>query len=87
MSVYVDNPIYNYGRMKMCHLIADTHEELLNMVDLIGVDRKWIQYPGEDKEHFDICKSKRLLAIQNGAIPIASKELIKLIQAKRANRL
>ena len=75
MSVFVDKPIWSYGRMKMCHMIADSEEELHTMADIIGVERKHYQsearYP-----HYDISKSKRELAIQNGAIEITSKELI-----------
>ena len=56
--------------MYMCHLYADTHEELMAMVAKIGVNPKWIQYEGDPvKEHFDIAKGKRELAIKNGAIP------------------
>jgi hypothetical protein len=70
--VYVDDYFAPFGRMKMCHMIADTTEELLSMVDKIGVQRKWIQYPGQPKrEHFDVCTSKRELAIKAGAIPIS----------------
>lgn len=43
MSVYVDDVENGFGRMKMCHLWADTLPELLEMVDRIGVQRKWIQ--------------------------------------------
>lgn len=74
MTVYVDNmhesKLGNYGRMKMSHMIADTTEELLAMADKIGVQRKWLQYPGTYKEHFDIAKSKRDLAVAAGAIEI-----------------
>lgn len=80
MTVYVDSPIWSLGRMKMCHMMADTREELFEMVDKIGVARKHFQntkYP-----HFDICKSKRELAIQHGAIPVSGKELIKLFRDK-----
>lgn len=61
----------------MCHLWADTEEELLDMVDKIGVQRKWIQgHPtlsfGKHKDaswvHFDISLGKKALAIQHGAI-------------------
>lgn len=74
MAVYVDDmyryPIGEYRGMKMSHLTADTTEELLAMVDTIGVQRKWIQYPGTWKEHFDIAFSKRKLAVEAGAIEI-----------------
>lgn len=71
MSVYVDPPIHPFGRMIMCHMTADTTEELLAMADKIGVNRKWIQYPGHPyKEHFDIAKSKRALAVKHGAIEL-----------------
>lgn len=70
--------IYDYnalfGRMKMCHMVADTTEELLKMADVIGVARKWIQYPGTYNEHFDICLSKKQLALFNGAQEISARE-------------
>ncbi len=77
MSVYVDDVEHRFGNMIMCHLWADTLEELLDMVDKIGVQRKWIQGHkelsfGKHKNaswvHFDIAKSKRNLAIKSGAI-------------------
>lgn len=77
MTVYVDGQRNNYGRMKMCHMVADTKEELLEMVDKIGVNRKWIQKENTPYEHFDISLGKRKLAIENGAVAVSSKELIK----------
>jgi hypothetical protein len=78
MSVYVDN-FYEtgvtYRGMKMCHMIADTRDELLEMVDKIGVQRKWIQDYDTPREHFDICFLKRAKAIKLGAIPINMREL------------
>ena len=73
--VYVDNASIPFGRMKMSHMIADTTEELLAMADILGVKLRWLQYARTSKEHFDICASKRLLAILAGAIPITSREL------------
>ena len=78
MSVYVDDMEAPFGQMLMCHMVADTTQELLDMVDKIGVQRKWIQYPGTNKEHFDIAKSKRKLAILNGAIEVSMRELCKI---------
>lgn len=61
--------------MKMCHMIADTRKELLSMVDKIKVQRKWIQSYGTASEHFDICFSKRVLAVKYGAKEINMREL------------
>lgn len=66
MAVYVDDMRASYGRMKMCHMLADSVEELLVMADKIGVDRKWFQ--ALSHPHFDIALSKRALAVQHGAI-------------------
>jgi len=77
MAVYVDPAQHPFGRMIMCHMWADSEEELLTMADRIGVARKWIQgHPtlsfGEHRTaswvHFDIAKSKRALAVAAGAI-------------------
>ncbi len=61
--------------MKMCHMVADTTEELLQMVDKIGVSRRWIQAAGTHHEHFDICLSKKALALKHGALEITLKAL------------
>ena len=67
MSVYVDEPIHPFGRMMMCHMVADTPQELHAMADRIGVQRKWFQNK-KDRPHYDICMSKRKLAVGFGAI-------------------
>jgi len=61
----------------MCHCIADTREELLAMMTLIGVQHKWLQHKDHWHEHFDISKGKRQIAISHGAIPITSRELVR----------
>lgn len=77
MAVYVDPSAHKFGTMIFCHCWADTLEELLEMVDRIGVQRKWIQgHPtlsfGKHRNaswvHFDISKGKRALAVKAGAI-------------------
>lgn len=83
MAVYVDDMQAAYGRMKMCHMAADTTEELLAMADQIGVARKWIQFPGTPKEHFDIALSKRALAVKAGAIEVTTMQLGRIRRAKR----
>lgn len=84
MSVYVDNYRAKFGRMTMCHMLADTTDELNAMADRIGVARKWIQTsPPHVMEHYDICLSKRALAVQHGAVEIGPRELVELMRRKR----
>lgn len=85
MTVYVDNMRANYGRMKMCHMIADSTDELLAMADRIGVARKWLQKAGTAHEHFDIALTKRDLAVKNGAVEVSMMGLGRIIRARRAS--
>ena len=75
MKVYVDEAKNPYGRMKMCHMTADNLDELHIMASRIGVRRKWFQ--DHRRPHYDICQSKRRLAIQYGAIE--TEEIRRLI--------
>lgn len=83
MGVYVDAAENPYGRMLMCHMVADSTAELVAMAKLIGVHPRWIQKPGDPAEHFDICKSKRAAAIKAGAVPIDRIAFVNLIRRKR----
>lgn len=83
MAVYVDTMQAAFGRMKMCHMVADSTEELLAMADRIGVNQKWIQKAGTHQEHFDIALSKKGLAIAAGAIEVSRMELGRIIGSRR----
>jgi hypothetical protein len=83
MTVYVDNMRAPFGRLIMCHMIADTEEELLSMADKIGVRRKWHQHPGTHRAHFDIALSKRALAVDAGAIEITLRETAAMCARRR----
>lgn len=78
MSVYVDNFNAKMGRMIICHMVADSTEELLAMADKIGVARKWLQDKGEYSEHFDICSSAKKKALSLGAIEITPREFARI---------
>ena len=56
----------------MCHMIADTPDELHAMADKIGVARKWFQRMASFP-HYDIAQSKRALAVQYGAVELQSR--------------
>lgn len=85
MSVYVDDMRAPFGRMIMCHMIADTKKELLRMADTIGVGKHWIQKEGQWDEHFDIALSKRKRAVEAGAKEINQRELVTILRKRRAS--
>lgn len=58
-----------------CHLVADSHEELMSMAQRLKLKPAWIQSPGTKNEHFDLIPSKRALAIKYGAKAISCREL------------
>ena len=74
MPVYVDDAFIPFGRMKMCHMIADTENELHEMAGKIGMRRSWFQ--AGSIPHYDVSKSKRKLAVESGTIEVSIKELI-----------
>jgi hypothetical protein len=84
--VYVDDMQAGFGKMKMCHMIADSHEELVQMADKIGVQRRWIQKAGTYAEHFDICLSKRALAVHNCAVQISTFDLGRILRGRKVRR-
>lgn len=83
MSVYVDGASNAFGRMLMCHMLADTLEELHDMADQIGMKRKWFQ--PRSFPHYDLSKSKRKLAIENGAIEIDNTQVVELMKRVRSD--
>lgn len=82
MSVYVDQPVHRYGRMLMCHMLADTPEELHAMAKRIGVAHRWYQLSASTP-HYDIAKSKRALALVYGAIEADRDLLVSIIRQIR----
>lgn len=83
MPVYVDRARHAYRSMVMCHMVADTAEELHAMAARIGVERRWFQ-ANASFPHYDICRSKRALAIRCGAIEIDRRELVAVMRRVRA---
>lgn len=87
MSAYVDQAVHRYRGMLMCHLLADTPAELHAMADRIGVRRCWFQCPpAASFWHYDVCKTKRRLAVAAGAIECDRRALAEAMQRIRASR-
>lgn len=76
--VYVDAPIWQFGRMRMCHMISESMDALHAMADKIGVSRRHFQ----DKKvpHYDVCKSKRRLAIELGAVELSREPFVAVMK-------
>ena len=82
MTVYIDDmhriPLGRFGRMKMSHMIADTEAELHDMADRIGIARRWHQ-----GDHYDVCLSKRALAVAAGAVEVTLRQLAAMAYLRR----
>lgn len=85
MSVFVDNMRAPFGRMTMCHMLADSDTELHLMASRIGVARRWWQSPEKTSgSHYDIALSKRALAVAAGAIEITLRQAAAMNYRRRA---
>lgn len=83
MAVHVDDMKAPFGRLIMCHMVAETDRELRDMAAKIGVNQRWHQ-----GDHFDICQSKRALAIKHGAVEITQRQLgVMMLLKRRTGRL
>jgi hypothetical protein len=89
MSVYVDSAMipfrwgkFDSGKLLLSHMIADTHEELMEMAAKLELLERWIQKPGTPHEHFDVCATKRRRAIELGAVKKTQRELVSIIRLK-----
>lgn len=61
----------------MCHMAADSIDELHAMADAIGVARRHYQGPPVTKwPHYDICKAKRAAAVRLGAEEVRPREVL-----------
>lgn len=88
MSVYVDDMKAQFGRMVMCHMVADTTRELHEMAIRLGLKRSWLQKAGTYQEHYDLSLEKRKQALYLGAKEIKyGKELAEFLLKKKQNEL
>ena len=82
MAVYVDEAIFPFRGMLMCHMVADTLGELHEMADQLGIKRAWFQptsFP-----HYDLHEPARARALELGAVEISRRQIALFMRRKRA---
>jgi hypothetical protein len=72
--------------MLMCHMLADSPQELHAMADRLGIARRWYQHEASTP-HYDLPKEKRAAAIAAGAVEVDRRGLVAVIRSIRASIL
>lgn len=80
MAVYVDEAIWPFGRMVMCHMLADGLDELHGMADRLGLKREWFQHKPGKTPHYDLSKAVRGVAVVYGAVEIDRKKTAEIME-------
>jgi hypothetical protein len=85
MALYVDDPRHPLGRMKMCHMTADSLEELHAAADRLGLKRDWYQGPPKtERPHYDISLSRRRRAVEElDAQEVSTREIVTIARRMR----
>jgi hypothetical protein len=77
MTLLVDPAIWPWRGHLFCHLVSDSHlDELHAFARWIGVPPR--AYGGD---HYDISIDMRVIAIEEGAIEVTSRELVRALYA------
>ena len=64
--IYIDQPIFKRknGRVKYCHMTADTIEELHAFAKEACIPRHWFEYSNSGIPHYDLNPQNREKAIK-----------------------
>ena len=74
VTVYVDTARHPFRGYIMCHMVADSLEELHAMADKIGMERRWFQAPPKASHpHYDIPEDRREKALALGAQEVCER--------------
>jgi hypothetical protein len=81
--IYVDKmQLHQSG--EWCHMITDSEnlDELHAMADKLKLKREWFQdTPNASFPHYDLRRSKRALAIANGAVEATMMDMVTIMRA------
>jgi hypothetical protein len=82
MTVYVDPPIWpGHGRL-WSHLVSDvSYSELHQFAAAIGLPRRAFE-----RDHYDVLDERYPAVVQAGALPVSSREIVRLLNAAGLRR-
>ena len=73
MVILVDPAVWPHRGGRWCHLVSDeSHEELHAFAARLGIPRRAFQ-----GDHYDLPEDHRTRAIELGATPVPSRELVR----------
>jgi len=83
VTVYVDDYRVAYRGRRICHMIADTAEELHAMAARIGATERWFH-----RDHYDVTEDQRAAAAALGAVLIPARICATMaVHRRRTGRL
>ena len=82
MTILVDDAVWPFRGRRFAHLVSDTsYEELHDFAGRLGL-------PGRafHRDHYDVTAELREAAIELGAPPVTSREIVRRLQAAGLRR-
>ena len=82
MTVYIDGPDWpGHGRL-WSHLISDvSYDELHEFASRLGIPRRAFE-----RDHYDVISDRYESAVEAGARPTTSREIVRLLHASGLRR-
>jgi hypothetical protein len=81
VTVYVDQARNRFGRMVMCHMVADTPAELHAFAAALGMPPAWFQ--PRSFPHYDVCLMRRKKALELGAVEVDRRGMARFLRERK----
>jgi hypothetical protein len=82
VTILVDEAIWKWRGRRWAHLVSDeSYDELHQFAASIGIDLRSFQ-----GDHYDVPSEIRLVAIEAGATPVGSRELLRRLRGAGLRR-